>query len=202
MPIRDALIVDRHPVPVAPVSGIGREPRVHAAVLALMTLSIILLVYAAHMSGSKALYACAALFISDLAIGESVRRAAQVRAQRAEVALAIGAGALVGLALWGVAHQFSMMAFVAGLFVVLAVVIVALLQVASGLVLRRKAASLADQAVRAGSVMRWIALALTLLAGVQAFRSFSAVPDALVALPIVALTLCNVAIVLRSRFAA
>jgi len=161
--------------PAAPAEAIRPLNPVAAGLLLVSTTAML---YAAQMSGSVALLACAGLFLSDLSLG--------LRGLSARVCMA----AALALTLWaliGVPGQFSDMAFVAGLFVVVAAVPVLAMSAVAGRLLRRDDASTADLAVRARGKYQLLAVVLAMLAGVQAFRSFSAVPDALVTLSIVAM---------------
>lgn len=161
--------------------------------LVLVVATAALLVWASRMAFSPALLALASLLVAQLA-------AAEAAASRRPLLPAAGAGILALLAAKGAIAGFGEMAFVAGLFVLVAAVPTLLLFGVVQVVLRRQgeAAAPADLALRSGWKLRAGALAATIVAGVQAHRSFSAVPDAIVALGIVALVVVTLAAALRA----
>jgi surface polysaccharide O-acyltransferase-like enzyme len=96
-------------------------------------------------------------------------------------------------------HQFSEMAFVAGLLVVPAILVVLLVHGVASYLLRRDKESVASQMVRAGTPTRFAAALITLVAGYLAFHSFSARPDAYAAFAVLGLTAANLYYLARSR---
>lgn len=144
----------------------------------------VLLAWASHMAFSSALLACSALLLAQLS-------AAAVQTPGARMRLLAGAASvLVSLASAHAALQgFSADAFVAGLFVIVAVAAAAPILGVAQLVLRRHPEAPLDASLHAGWKLRAGALGLTLAAGVQAHRSFSATPDSVVALVVAAAAL-------------
>jgi hypothetical protein len=180
-------------VPASPVHGPSSVAVVLLAVLAAV------LVGAGALAFSAALPAFAALLVSQLAIAASlVVRADQPR-PRAATCLAVLAGAGAAFAAWQAVGQFSQVAFVAGLLVLASGVVALLLLGIASLVLHRRGEqrTLGDEALRSGTVPRFLLLAAVLVAGVQAHHAFSATADGLVALAIVAVVALNVASVLN-----
>lgn len=167
-------------------------------VLVMFAILAVGLVWASKMAFSAALLGFAALLVSELAIAMSLARRSNEPRSAAATALAAIAGLGAVLAAKGAFAQFGEMAFVAGLFVLISVVPALLLLGATSLMLkRRNADSPGDRALRDGTRVRFVALAAILLAGIQAHRTFSAKPDAIVALAIVALIALNVFAVAR-----
>ncbi|MBC7644224.1 MAG: hypothetical protein H7123_03790 [Thermoleophilia bacterium] len=174
----------------------------HVVAMAMLIFCATLMMYAGNMSGSTALFACAALFMSDIALGVHVRTremaAGATSRTHVDLAALLLPAVLVALTAWGLPHQFSDMAFVSGLLVAVVSIPVVLISFIAGRLLRRASASAADHAVHKRGMIRLAALAASLVAGVLAFQSFSAIPDALVTIPIVLLAATNVvAIFLR-----
>lgn len=150
-----------------------------------------LLAWASNMAFSSALLALASLLVAQLAAA-LFAGGAPVGRMLAAVALLVGA-----FAGWKGVHELSPDAFVAGLFVLVAVAPLLLLMGVVQLLLRRRAASAGDRALRAGATLRFVALAAVLVAGIQAHRTYSARLDAIATILVVALTVVTVVRTLR-----
>lgn len=181
------------PAPLAPSPGIRR------ASLVLILGCVALLMYAAHLAMSGALLALGALFLTDLAVGARAQAQVGQSGQRLATGLSVGAGLTAAWALWTTLHQFSEMAFVAGLMVVPAVLVVLLVHGIASFLLRRDPHSMPSQVVRSGTMTRVAAALITLVAGYMAFDSFSARPDAYAAFAVLGLTAANLYYLVRSR---
>jgi hypothetical protein len=194
----------RTPVPAVAAPVIDDQPsevatRPSTVALGLMAVTAALLMWASQMAFSSALLAFSGLLVAELALALSLARARGANRPLSSTLLAVVA-LLVGLlAAKGAIAQFGDMAMVAGLFVLISVVPSLLLLGAAALVLRRRGdrRTLADEAIRSGTLVRFGALAAILAAGYQAHKTFTAVPDAIVALVIVALVALNAVHVLR-----
>lgn len=176
------------PPPLAYMPELQAEPshvqaKPSAAAIGVLLVTAGLLVWASQMAFSPALLALAGLLIAQLAVA----CAAAPRAGKRPLVLGGVAVVLALLAAKGGIHGFSDTAFVAGLFVLVAVLAALVLFGALQLLLRRggEAASPLDLALRSGWRLRVAALVGVLGGGVQAHRTFSAVPDAIVTLLIV-----------------
>lgn len=188
------------PVPEPePAPPVAESPVASSRIAPVLLLTCaLLLAWASQMAFSSALLALAALLVAQLAAAAAV-----VRCDRLPLVAAGGAAILAVLAAKGAAGQFSEMAFVAGLFVIAACVPTLLLLAGAQLVLRRRSdrRSPADDALHSAWVPRAVAVAAVLAAGVQAHRTYSAVPDAIVTFAVVALAARTLRCVLRGRAA-
>jgi hypothetical protein len=166
--------------------------------VAIFVFTAVGLIWASRMAFSPALLAMSALLASEAAIG--VARTGP-RGSSRPVQATIAAGGAVVLALFalkGAFAGFGEMAFVASLFVLVAALPTLLLLGASEFVLRRRAApSAADDALRAGTKLRFAAVLALLVSGYLAKDSFSAKPDTFVAFGLVALALFGAVSVFR-----
>lgn len=167
-------------------------------VLVLFAVVAVALLWASRMAFSAGLLAFASLLIAELSLATSFARRAGASRPASSTLAAIAA---VAVALNAARHafaQFGETAFVAGLFVLVAGVPSLLAVAVATLLLRRSSASSrANDALRSWTAVRLAALAALLVAGFQAHRTFSAKPDAIVALGIVALALLTAVAVLR-----
>lgn len=183
-----------HEPHVAAVQQATPQPKASVAArvsVALVAVCALLLAVGSHFAMSSALLACAALFLSDLAVASMAARLPHARAVSG--ALTIGA-ALIGVtALIGGVQQFSDMAFVAGLLVLLVTLPVLLLHVTAQLLARRRSnESIAVGTLQIVGIGRTLSMFALLISGYIAFDSFTAVPDALVSFAITALVAVNV----------
>lgn len=165
-------------------------------VLVLFGVSALALMWASRMAFSAGLLAFASLLMAELSLATSLRRRPGASRPASSTILAVGALVIALNAARHAFAQFGEAAFVAGLFVLVAVVPTLLLLGIAALLLRR-ASSRAGEALQAWTMVRFGALAALLAAGVQAHRTFSAKPDAIVALAIVALAAFTAVSVLR-----
>lgn len=157
--------------------------------LVLLLVAAALLAWASRMAFSPALLALSGLFVAEVAVALSLTRAAAASHPTRSTVAAVASLLLVALAAKGALHGFGDMAFVAGLFVIAAIIPTLLLLGAVALVLRRRTPrSLADESLRAASLVRLGAIVAVLAGGIQAHRTYSAVPDAVAALGIALLT--------------
>jgi hypothetical protein len=202
-PMIESAAPARTPVPTLDASIVDEptttDTRPSTIVLGLMAVTAALLAWASVMAFSSALLAFSGLLIAELALALSLARARGARRPTSAAVLAVVALGVGLLAAKGAIAQFGDMAMVAGLFVLISVVPSLLLLGAAAFVLRRRGdrRTLADEAIRSGTIVRFGALAGILLAGYQAHKTFTAVPDAIVALVIVALVAVNAVHVLR-----
>ncbi len=156
------------------------------------------LAWASRMAFSASLLGLAALVASNLAIAISLtRRSSQPRPTSATLFAGIaGIGAAI-TALLAFREFTDEFAFVAGLFMLITIVPSLIAIGVVLLVLRKAPAGAPIDALRRGLVRMLPVLAAALVAGIQAHRTFSAKPDAIVAMVVVVLVAMNVAAVLR-----
>lgn len=166
------------------------------AVVVLFAALALGLLWSSRMAFSAGLLAFASLLIAELSLATSVARRPGTARPTSSTILAVAAFMVALNAARHAFAQFGEEAFVAGLLV-LAAAVPAMLLLGVGTLLLRRAPSPANQALQSWSMVRFGALTALLLAGVQAHRTFSAWPDAIVALAIVALTVVTSAAVLR-----
>jgi hypothetical protein len=149
------------------------------------------LVWASQMAFSAALLALAAMLVSEVAMAIAAGRAPAAPRSSWVPLFAVVSTLASLVAAYRAFGQFGEMAFVAGLFVLVAVVPSIIVLAIAGLLARRHGTS-GDQAIRSGTLLRFGVLAALMVAGYQAFQTFSAKPDAIVTFVIVALTFHNV----------
>lgn len=188
---------DLAPVPEPATATVVAPSKVVLGAFAVLAAA---LVWASTMAFSAALLALGALLASEIALALAASRPSAAVRSTPATAVAVVAGIAALLAAKGAFAQFGETAFVAGLFVLVSAVPTLLVLGIVAFVLRRRSASgnsPGERALRAGALVRFGALAAIIAAGVQAHKTFSAVPDAVVALAVVVLAALNVAAALR-----
>lgn len=158
----------------------------------------IVCIWASKMAFSASLLALSGMFVSELALVAASLRSTANNRSRYVMATALPAGAISILAVKSALAQFGDAAFVAGLFVLVTALPALIVLGVVSLVLRRRATlTPVTTVIRSGSLVRFGALVAVLLAGYQAFKTFSAKPDAVVALGITAVTIYSVVSAVR-----
>lgn len=167
-------------------------------VLVVFAVLAIALLWASRMAFSAGLLAFGSLLMAELSLAFSFARRSGASRPASSTILAIGALLVAVNAARHALGQFGETAFVAGLFVLVAGIPTLLLLGVAALLLRRSSApSRANDALQSWTLVRLGALSALLAAGFQAHRTFSAKPDAIVALGIVVLVLLTSMSVLR-----
>lgn len=193
MPMPEIAVTSEEPAPAL-------APAVATSVVALAVLAItaVMLAWASRMAFSPALLALAGLMVSELAIGLAASARGASRPTSATVAAAVAIVCSL-LALKGALGGFSEMAFVASLFVLVAALPTLILLGVLAFVLHRRRSidSPGEDALRAGTPIRFGATAVVLVSGYLAKDSFSAKPDTFVAFAVIGLTVWGVTQVLR-----
>ena len=196
-PLPASSSLDAAAAPEHALGAAARADGVSRAVIGLLLVTAVFLFWASGMAFSAALLALAGLLVSEVAIALSLDRAPDAGRPMGATAAAATAVVLGLLALRGALGGFSDMAMVAGLFVIAAGVPALLLLGAAWFALRRAPRSLANDSLRAGAAVRFGALAAIIAAGIVVRDSFSAVPDSVLAFPIVVLVAVHAVQALR-----
>lgn len=166
--------------------------------IALMVVAVAFLAWASRMAFSPGLLGLAALLLAQLAAAASSSPRGRSLALRAAIPAIVVA---LLAAMQAIGNLTSGMAMVAGLFVLVAALPTLIVFVAVQVVLRRRGDRIgpADTALRDSWKLRAGTLAALLVAALLVRDSFSAKPDAIVALGIVALVAITLHSALRDR---
>lgn len=165
------------PAPAAPANK---------AVATALLITALMLVWASRMAFSAALLSMSALLLAELARAASQSRTGTARPTAATLLMA-GSVAIAGWSLLGAFGQMQPYAFVGGLFVLIAAIPTLIVLLVTQRMLRRRTdRAPGDDTLLATTRVRVIALAALTITGIQAHRTFTAKPDAIVAVVIAA----------------
>jgi hypothetical protein len=166
-------------------------------VATILLVTAVVLVWASHMAFSAALLAMSALLLAELSRAASLSRAGEARPASATM-LAIASIGAAGWSLLKAFGQFGEYAFVGGLFVLLAAIPTLIVFGVTWWMLRRRSDRAAgDQTLMSGTRWRTLALAAMIVSGIQAQRTFTAKPDAIVAIAVAAFAVSIAVAVMR-----